>query len=280
MSIKLMYITNSIPIAQIAQKAGVDRIWVDMEYIGKDERQAGLDTVKSHHTIQDIKRLRPYIHKAELMVRVNPIHAGSEREINDTINAGADLIMLPMFKTVYEVERFIDIVSGRTKTILLIETKEAVENLEEILAVPGIDEVHIGLNDLHLSYGQKFMFELLADGTVEKIIDKIKKYDYKYGFGGIARIGYGLLPAELILREHYRLKSEMAILSRSFCNANHVTNFEQIDKLFSTEVNNIRIEEEKIIGLSGLELEENRKIVCDKVQEIIFNCDEGNKSDR
>lgn len=271
MSIKLMYITNSVEIAQIAQRAGVDRIWIDMEYIGKDKRQAGMDTVKSHHTIEDIKRIRPHIDKAELMVRVNPIHGESEVEINATIEAGADLIMLPMFKTVLEVQKFLDIVASRTKTILLVETKEAVENIEEILDLNGIDEVHIGLNDLHLSYGRKFMFELLADGTVERIINEVKKHDYIYGFGGIARIGYGLLPAELILREHYRLKSEMAILSRSFCNANQMTDYEEIEKLFSTEIKNIRQEEARVSQLSSFELEENRKLVCDKVQEIISN---------
>ena len=271
MSIKLMYITNSVEIAQIAQRAGVDRIWIDMEYIGKDERQAGMDTVKSHHTIEDIKRMRPYIDKAELMVRVNPIHEGSEAEISDAIEAGADLIMLPMFKTVCEVQKFLDIVSGRTKTILLVETKEAVEHIEEILSLKGIDEVHVGLNDLHLSYGRKFMFELLADGTVEQIINKVKGHGYRYGFGGIARIGYGLLPAELILREHYRLKSEMAILSRSFCTANKMTAYKEIEELFSREIENIRQEEINVSELSNLELEENRKLVCKKVQEIISN---------
>lgn len=42
-----MYITNRPEIAQIAESAGVDRIFVDLEYIGKADRQSGLDTVKS-----------------------------------------------------------------------------------------------------------------------------------------------------------------------------------------------------------------------------------------
>ena len=52
---ELMYITNRTDIASLAQDAGVDRIFVDMEYIGKELRQGGLDTVQSHHTIDDIK---------------------------------------------------------------------------------------------------------------------------------------------------------------------------------------------------------------------------------
>ena len=51
MALILFYITNNKDIAQIAQAAGVDRIFIDMEYIGKDLRQGGMDTVQNHHTI-------------------------------------------------------------------------------------------------------------------------------------------------------------------------------------------------------------------------------------
>ena len=44
------------------------------------------------------------------------------------------------------------------KTCLLLETPEAVEIIDDILDIDGIDEIHIGLNDLHLGYKMKFMF--------------------------------------------------------------------------------------------------------------------------
>ena len=79
MTMKLMYITRNPEVAVIAQNAGVDRIFVDMEYIGKDMRQKGLDSVKNHHTVEDIKAIRKVLDKAELLVRVNPVHeAGSD----------------------------------------------------------------------------------------------------------------------------------------------------------------------------------------------------------
>jgi 4-hydroxy-2-oxoheptanedioate aldolase len=34
-----------------------------------------------------------------------------------------------------------------------IETREAVDNIDEILSVPGIDSAFIGPNDLHIAYG-------------------------------------------------------------------------------------------------------------------------------
>lgn len=81
MPLKLMYITNSEDVAHIAEEAGVDRIFVDMEYIGKTDRQGGMDTVQSRHTADDVRRLAQCLNKAELFVRVNPIH---EKQMNIT----------------------------------------------------------------------------------------------------------------------------------------------------------------------------------------------------
>ena len=98
MSLTLMYITNNPKVAEIAQSAGVDRIWVDMEWIGKEDRQAGMNTVKSHHTIEDIVNLRPIVTSSTLMARINPIHSAtkeygdSREEIESTIAAGAEVM--------------------------------------------------------------------------------------------------------------------------------------------------------------------------------------------
>ena len=180
MPLKLFYITNRREIALIAEDAGVDRIFLDMEYIGKQDRQGGMDTVQNHHTIQDIKILRNTITKAELLVRVNPIHdrtnfySSSDEEIEQAIDSGADILMLPMYKSVREVDRFLSIVDHRVKTMLLYETPEAVSIMPEIVKIDEIDEIHIGLNDLHLAMKKGFMFELLSDGTVDRIADVIR----------------------------------------------------------------------------------------------------------
>lgn len=238
--LKLMYITNDIEVAKIAQDSGVDRIFVDLEYIGKEERQKDMDTVKSKHTVEDVKRIKDVLTKSELLVRVNPIHGHSENEINEVINNGADIIMLPFFKTVEEVVKFLEYVNNKTKTCLLLETPEAVEVIDEILGLDGINEIHIGLNDLHLGYKKKFMFELISDGTVEMLCNKFKKAGLKYGFGGIAALGNGVLPAEMIIKEHYRVGSTRVILSRSFCNTEKVKDLNEIRKIFETEVRKIR----------------------------------------
>ncbi|MBQ4161221.1 MAG: aldolase [Clostridia bacterium] len=251
MALKLMYITNRPEIARIIEAAGVDRIFVDMEYIGKSIRQSGMDTVQSHHTIEDIKRIKASVTKAQVMVRVNPIHEASEsypsskEEIDAAIAAGADILMLPYFKTAAEVQKCVDYVGGRVKNLPLVETPEAAEHIDEIIAVDGIDEIYVGLNDLSLGYGKKFMFELLADGTVDALADKFKQKGLPFGFGGIAAVGQGMLPGERVIAEHYRLGSTCAILSRSFCNTDKVTDLEEVRQIFETGLADIRAFEEK-----------------------------------
>jgi len=242
----LMYITNNPQIATIAENAGVDRIFVDMEYIGKEERQHGLSTVKSKHTIDDVHRIKATVKHANVVVRVNPIHEAtnsyisSEEEIQSVIDAGADLVMLPYFQSIEEVQQFIQIVAGKSKVFLLLESKKAYDVVDEILSLDGIDEIHIGINDLSLDLHKKFMFELLSDGIVENLCNKFKNKGIKYGFGGIARLGQGDLPAEYIISEHYRLGSTCAILSRSFCNIQNMINLDEIRDLFNKEVKQIR----------------------------------------
>lgn len=268
MSLKLMYITNRVEVAKIAQAAGVDRIFVDMEHIGKADRQGGMDTVQSRHTLEDIERIRAVTDSAQLLVRCNPIHDGSESEIDGIVARGADMIMLPYFKSRREAETFIKYVRGRAKTMLLVETPEAAESLDDILSADGIDEVYVGLNDLSLGYGRKFMFELLADGTVERLCAKFAERGLPYGFGGIAAPGSGTLPAEKIIMEHYRLGSTSVILSRSFCNTNLIGDLEEIRAAFENGVKAIRQVEQECVTRSE-KYEENRRAVCTAVKHIM-----------
>ena len=268
MALNLMYITNDPKIAEIAESSGVDWIFIDLEINGKEERQGHLDTVISRHHIEDVKSVKSLLKNSKLLVRVNPIYKGSKDEINKVIDDGADIVMLPFFKSKEEVDTFVKCVDKRAKTMLLLETPEAVENIDDILSVNGIDYIHVGLNDLHLGYNMKFMFELLADGTVERLCNKIKDAGIPYGFGGIAQLGKGDLPAEKIIAEHYRLGSSMVILSRSFCNVKQINNLNDLGELFSGGVKEIRGYEKVLLKKSEEFFLKNRIAVNEKVIEI------------
>ena len=271
---KLMYITNNPAVARIAEDAGVDWIFLDMEVIGKAFRQSGLDTVQNHHTIDDIKRIRKTISQSKLLVRINPIHdalenyPSSKNEIEASIDAGADILMLPYFKTVEEVKTFIHLVNGRAKTLLLLETVEAANLIDDILEVPGIDMIHLGLNDMHLELGMKFMFELLADGTVERLGNKIKAKGIPFGFGGIATLDGGALQGSMVLKEHVRLGSSMVIVSRSFCNTEIVTDLNEVKRIFDTGISGLRALEKEASQADTAYFEENRKAVVAAVNKI------------
>ncbi len=274
MSLKLMYITNRPEIAAVAQTVGVDRVFVDLEYIGKADRQAGLDTVKSHHCIEDVAALRPVVTTSELMVRINPIHSAttgqfdSKEEIARVIAAGADSVMLPYFKSAEEVEFFLRCVNKQAKPILLLETPEAVADLDRILTIPGVEDIHIGINDLSIGMGKRFLFELLTDGTVEQICRRIQSTGISYGFGGIASIGKGMVPGEHIIMEHYRLGSSAAILSRCFCDIAKMTDMDQVHTIFTEGVQRIRNYEAYCAEHPEL-WEENRKTTMDLVAKTV-----------
>ncbi len=76
--LKLLFITNNPTIALSAEKAGIDRIWIDLETLGKDERQKNLNTVKSKHSIDDIRKVSEVLSISEILVRVNPWNRDSK----------------------------------------------------------------------------------------------------------------------------------------------------------------------------------------------------------
>jgi hypothetical protein len=287
MPIKLMFCTNRPDVAAVAEEAGVDRIWVDMEYLGKALRQGGMDTLQSRHTPADVAAVRPVIRRAELVVRVNPMHEGepglpsTAEEVDAVIAAGADLVMLPYFKTVEEVRRFVDMVGGRARVFPLLETPEAVEALDGILSVPGIDEVHIGINDLSLGYGKKFLFELLTDGTVERLCLRLRESGLPYGFGGFGGLGRGAVPAEHLIAEHYRLGSTRAILSRSFCKV-EACGMEEIRRTFKEGIPAIRAcEAQAAAALSERRtafFQDNRQVLCQEVAAVVATREKGGRA--
>ena len=94
---KLLMITNDPLKAKILSDNGVDRIFVDLEILGKQKRQGHLDTVISKHKISDVAKIKKTISQGEVLVRINPLNNNSQSEIEKVIDNGADIIMLPMF---------------------------------------------------------------------------------------------------------------------------------------------------------------------------------------
>ena len=71
--INLFYITNNITEAKIVDNLAIDWIFIDLEKIGKKERQTVRDTVLSNHSIDDIRNIKSKINNTKILVRCNPI---------------------------------------------------------------------------------------------------------------------------------------------------------------------------------------------------------------
>jgi len=234
--LELIQITNDLAFARRCDALEGFRLFVDLERNGKAERQAGRNTFISAHTPEDVGRVKSVLRRARLMVRLNPLHAGTAAEVDDVLRQGADQLMLPMFTSARELREFSAIVDARAPVVPLLETAAALDALEDWISTPGLGELFVGLNDLHVSLGLRFMFEPLALGLVDRVSAAARERGLRFGFGGIARVDEGLLPGRDVLAEHLRLGSGSVILSRTFHRSDAGNDFEaEVAKLRAAE---------------------------------------------
>lgn len=234
--LELIQITNDPAFARRCDAIPGMRLWVDLERLGKVERQAGRNTFISTHALEDVGRIHAVLRHSRLMVRLNPLNNDSAAEVDAVLAQGADLLMLPMFRSAGELRDFSALVAGRVPIVPLLETAEALACIDDWITTPGVQEVYVGLNDLHLSMGLRFMFEPLARGDVERVARAAQRQGLRFGFGGIARLDEGLLPGRDVLAEHLRLGSEAVILSRTFHRADGADTFEaEVGRLRAAE---------------------------------------------
>ena len=113
------------------------------------------------------------------------------------------------------------------------------------------------------------MFQLLTDGTVDSLCIQLREANIPYGFGGVGRPGSGMLPAECIMAEHYRLGSQYVILSRSFCNTEKTTDLDEIRRIFTEGVADIRCVERDCAAWTQEQFDENHRRVCACVENIV-----------
>ena len=213
---KYIFITNHPDTAKIAYQSGVQRFMVDLEIEGKQERQGHVDTFISTHQFSDISLIRKAVPDAEVLVRLNKYGPHTCQEVEQAVNLGADIIMQPFFLSYQDVLEFSEYIPSDIGFIPLFEHYAVLELLEEIFAIQKISEVYLGLNDLHLSRQQKFVFEPLANGDVDLFAAQAKAANFSFGFGGVAMPGEGDFSAYDVMKEHARLGSTRVILGRAF----------------------------------------------------------------
>ncbi len=220
----LYLFTKDPGLASAASDSGVTYVGPDIETVGKAARQNGFSTRLSDHSIEDLPRVYQKVSPDRRFVRSNPIHGGSREEFDRLIEAGASAIMLPYFRTIEEVRLFTSVVGERARKILLVETVDAAERLENLVRIPGVDQIHVGLNDLRLDAGMPNHFELLCSSWMANRCSVLAASGKPFGFGGIGRAMDTNLPvpSDLIYAQYARLGARAAIISRAFTQNLHV----------------------------------------------------------
>ena len=209
--------SNDLQRVQWADRAGVDRIGVDLEIRGKAQRQAGLGTWISSHTIDDLIRIRPHLLRAATFVRCNALHDGSEKEIDELLACGATVVMVPNFSCASDVECFLGWVDGRAQVVPLVEQRAAVASIADLASL-GIKEVHVGLNDLSIDLGEPNRLAVLTLPLLDDLAEAAQHCGIRFGVGGLGRADDAQLPVPsgLVYAQHARLGSSGALLARSF----------------------------------------------------------------
>ncbi|MGH7307117.1 MAG: aldolase/citrate lyase family protein [Candidatus Rokuibacteriota bacterium] len=215
----LTAITRDPCVVRAADAAGVDRIGIDIERLGKADRQGSIPGARiSDHSLDDLPAVAAHVTRAELFIRVNPIHDGSRAEIDRAIALGAGAVMLPYFTTADEAASFVGMIDGRASPVLLVETASAAAGIDEIVRVGGVAEIMVGLNDLHMSLGLPSHFDVVVSDLMETIAAAVRGGGMRFGFGGLARVDDAALPVppDLVCAQYPRLGATSAWLSRSF----------------------------------------------------------------
>lgn len=170
------WITSGSPaIAEIMAHSGFDYLCVDVEH-------SGVDLQTTEHLFRAIRASNP---DCEPFVR---LHGVDYAFVKRYLDAGARGVVAPLVKTKNEVEELINAVkypplgqrgvgfcranqygfrledefsnaNDNTTVILQIEHIEAVQNIDSMLSVPGVDAVFIGPYDLTASMGITAQFD-------------------------------------------------------------------------------------------------------------------------
>ena len=195
-------LARTVDIATIARTCGYDWLFIDMEHNSMD-----VDTAAQ-------------IAMASLAVGITPIVRVPGKEHHHAsrlLDAGAQGIVVPHVQNAEETERAVayckyppighrslmgslpqfayrsvpvdessKVANSETFVCIMLETPEAIADVEEIAAVKGLDSILIGTNDLCAEMGIPGKF---SDPRVEeayrKVVDACRRHGVHPGMGGV-----------------------------------------------------------------------------------------------
>jgi 2-keto-3-deoxy-L-rhamnonate aldolase RhmA len=214
-AIELLLFSTSPGTVRAAVSAGVGGIVVDCEVRGKARRQAGYDTEINANTPADLRVVRAAT-SATVVCRINAVGPWTATEVDRLVAEGPDELLVPMVRSPQEVDRVLDLVAGRCRVGVMIETRAAVARADDILARP-VSRVYVGLNDLRIETRNPSLFTALLAGVVDRVRDQAAAAGVPFGVAGLTRPEAGFpIPARSLYAELARLSADFTFLRRSF----------------------------------------------------------------
>ncbi|PKK92164.1 MAG: hypothetical protein CVV64_01740 [Candidatus Wallbacteria bacterium HGW-Wallbacteria-1] len=225
----LTMITSSPQVAALALCSGVDAVMVDLERTGKADRQG----TAAIHVNADISALSAVatVSGSRLSVRVDVPHGEMEQDILMALAVGAGSIVIPMFRELRTLKRVKELVAGfrsnetgpghefmqgQPEIIALVETREALDLIQDIYREELAHRIHFGLRDLSIELDEQFMFRTLLRSELRSAISRCQRESIPFRIGGIAPLHRGLIRGERVLALHSALHSSGAFMSREF----------------------------------------------------------------
>ena len=195
-------LSRTVDIATIGKTCGFDWLFIDMEHNSMD-----VDTAAQ-------------ISMAALPLGITPIVRVPGKELHHAsrlLDAGAQGIVVPHVDTIEEAERAVayckyppvghrsvmgvlpqfgyrgvpvaesvPIANAQTMVIIMLETPEAIAQADAFAAVPGVDSILIGTNDLCAEMGIPGQFsDPRVEDAYRKVIAACRKNGIHPGMGGV-----------------------------------------------------------------------------------------------
>ena len=184
---------------KFAAHFGFDCIWLDLEHRNMTDRDVQTLLVHSHLHDIDIMVRTPTLEKTRLYRYLEDGAAGLMIPHVNTAEKTAGLVDAVKFPPVGDrgldgagldadyfvdgpdgVQEYLSQVNDETFLVVQIETPTAVENIEQIVATPGLDGVFVGPGDLGLRL-ERLPTNLTMEGAFERVAAACEQHGVAWG---------------------------------------------------------------------------------------------------